>query len=351
MSRRLPRSAGPCVVAGAGFVLLRPVADLSSNRFERLRRLPRPPEAPSRAASSVRYTNRMKFGFVLKHHDFAYVERRGGLLLLTYMRGAPGRADYRGEALDRALAAFDERTATEACAAGLVVLQRALLCAEDLGRLLHALGGPEPWARLRAASLADIDEAFASVTADDGQVRQTAFCLPTRAQVKAEGWDSADQAAFLRLCSLVDARRTRMLASVAGLWSRHSRVAKATMHGLPVLAGEHMIEPPGAGRIGAEVVDPGVPFAVVLSTRASGAKINTSLQTLNMDRPSVASWHREGKVATRLFRDICDVQAASIMGGYGVIVPTELVRCLSADDRNRVERIVGSGGEDERAAS
>lgn len=300
----------------------------------------------------MRYTVDVKFGFALKHHDHAYVERRGGFQLLTYMRGAQGRADYRRDALDRALAAFDERTGTEACAAGLVVLQRALLCAEDLGRLLYAVAGPEPWTRLRSAKLGDIDGTFATATKDSGQFRRTAFCLLTDAQMDEEGWATADRVAFQRLCTFVDDRRARMLATVAGLWLRHSRVAKATMHGLPILAGRHVTDPPGAGNIGAEILDPGVPWAVVLSTRAHGTAVHTELHTLHMDRASVATLHREGKVATRLFRDLCEVQAGSIMGGYAMIVPTALTTRLSVEDRGRIERIVDARAEeDERAAS
>jgi|GEM_PF-2401297 len=299
----------------------------------------------------MRYTLEVKFGFSLKHHDHSYVERRGGFLLLTYMRGVHGRADFRRDALDRALTAHAERTGTDACAAGLVVLQRALLCAEDLGRLLHAVAGPEPWARLRSANLGEIDEAFVTATRDGGQFRHRAFCLPARAQIEDEGWDPADQGALQQLCALVDGRRARMLATTARLWLRHSRVAKATMHGLPVIAGKHVIEPPGAGAIGAGIADPGVPFAVVLSTRAHGKAVHTEQHTLKMDRASVAGWHRDGSVATKLFRDLCDVQVGSIMGGYGVIVPTELAARLSLEDRSRIERLVEAReDEDERAA-
>ena len=49
-----------------------------------------------------------------------------------------------------------------------------------------------------------------------------------------------------------------------------------------------------------------------------------------MDRSSVAAWRRDGVMATRVARDLCDAQAGSIMGGYGVIVPTDLVARLSA---------------------
>lgn len=294
----------------------------------------------------------MKIGFALKHHDHAYVERRGGFLLLTYMRGVQGRADYRRDALDRALAAYDERTSSEACAAGLVVLQRALLCAEDLGRLLYALAGPDAWTRLRSAKLGELDETFVTITSDGGQFRREAFRLPTPTVMAEEGWDVADQAALHRLCALVDSRRMRMLSAVAGLWLSHSRVAKATMHGLPVLAGKYIVEPPGAGSIGNGIVDPGVPFSVVLSTTARDTAVHTDLQTLAMDRSSVAAWRRDGVMATRVARDLCDAQAGSIMGGYGVIVPTDLVARLSVEDQGRIEHLVAvREEEDERAAT
>lgn len=83
----------------------------------------------------------MKIGLSLKHHDHEYVEQRGGFLLLTHMRAADGRASYRQAALDRALAGFDSPTGA---AAGFVVLQRAMLCVEDLGCQRRVKTDPPP---------------------------------------------------------------------------------------------------------------------------------------------------------------------------------------------------------------
>jgi len=296
----------------------------------------------------------VKVGFKVKHQDHAYVERRGGFELLTYMRAADGRATYRRAALDRAMAGVDVRIGLQAQAAGLVVLQRALLCAEDLGRLFHALAGPDAWQRLRSAQLPAIDDAYGAAVADSGAVRRAAFCLPTPEQLAEEGMGMEDRAAFGRLCGLVDARRARMMETAARLWLDHARVAKATMHGLPVLAGEHVTGPPGAGDLAASVpaaVRHGnVPYVAVLATSERDRHVNTEVRVLRMDRTAIAGWHRSGKVAARLYADLCEVQAGSIMAGCAAMVPTTLTDRLVASDQARIERLAAEHREDGGAA-
>jgi hypothetical protein len=72
----------------------------------------------------------------LRHHDHDYVERRGGFELLTHLRRAPARVKYRREAIERAYSRFqraeaEQRPEPECCGPGLLVLQRAVLAAEQ----------------------------------------------------------------------------------------------------------------------------------------------------------------------------------------------------------------------------
>jgi hypothetical protein len=100
----------------------------------------------------------MKLAFTIKHHDWDYIERRGGIELLTHLRGAATRVAFRRAAIDRAYVQFAAAEAAgrpdaEVGGLGLVVVQRALLAAEDLGGLLHAFRGDDPWDRLRRTTI------------------------------------------------------------------------------------------------------------------------------------------------------------------------------------------------------
>lgn len=112
-----------------------------------------------------------KLAVRLAHHDHEYVEDRGGWALLTHLRGAASRARYRTEAIDRAFDRFVEaedggRANPKIGGLALLVLQRALLAAEDLGGLLYAFRGSDPWARLVSARVPDLDAAFEAAFRD-----------------------------------------------------------------------------------------------------------------------------------------------------------------------------------------
>jgi hypothetical protein len=89
----------------------------------------------------------VKVGFTLTNIDASYVEKRGGVELFAHLGGAPARVEYRRRAIQRALGAIrgsrgrGETGSCEVGGFGLIVLQRALLAAEDLGGLLYALWG------------------------------------------------------------------------------------------------------------------------------------------------------------------------------------------------------------------
>lgn len=54
----------------------------------------------------------------------------------------------------------EQARAREVGGLGSLVLQRALLAAEDLGALVHDLLAPDPWHQLRATRIPDIDKAY-----------------------------------------------------------------------------------------------------------------------------------------------------------------------------------------------
>jgi hypothetical protein len=182
----------------------------------------------------------MRFGLQLTHHDFDYVERRGGAPLFSHMRGVAGRARYREEAVRRAERLYVASAAggagadnTRIAGMGLLVIQRATLAAEDLGGLLWALDGEDPWSRLTSTKVDQLDSVFQSVLTEPEKVLRH-FRLPTPVAVDDEpGVHTAQRAAIKRLTELHSLFWGYQLGVVARLWLRYKDLAKSTMHGYP----------------------------------------------------------------------------------------------------------------------
>jgi hypothetical protein len=227
-------------------------------------------------------------------------------------------------------------------------MQRALLAVEDLGRLLHAYGTDDPlssWERLRSANLRDIEQAFAAALDDPVAAFGRVFRLPSAEQLGEEpnelNLTPPELAAFARLSVAVHRRWAFMLASVASLWATHSAAAKATMHGWPMVAGEHLLGPPPAGQLAEGTPRSRPPrFAVVLSSSLSGDHLHTTTSIANLTPPAVAAYRRGGKQAARLAAELGEAQSASIMRRYKFMVPLDLKRSLSSDDQDLIDAVM-----------
>jgi hypothetical protein len=297
----------------------------------------------------------MQLAFTLQHHDLAYVDKRGGIELLTHLRGASERTEFRRAAVDRAWLEF-ERVSTEARpeaevgGLGLVVLQRSLLILEDFGGLLHALSGASPWTRLRSAGIPQLDEAYDAAIRDPPTCFTRIFRLAQHSDLEEDGLTSAECAALTRMRSRLVSRWTQMLQRAAALWRLHRNVAKATMHGFPVLAGAHVVGPPGAGDLKRLVsAPPQRPWALAVTSVARERNITTTPTIVRLDRSAVAEYRRVGRSTARLYAELAAIQVHSITGGHRVGIPTELVRaCSSADEHLIVQAQTRGAGPDDR---
>ena len=278
---------------------------------------------------------------VYTHHDHDYVERRGGPLLYTHMRGAPGRRRYRRAALERADSMYatalgDEGASMRVGGLGLLVLQRAMLAAEDLGGLLHALlGAPPSFERLTSVSYDELDKVFVDVRDRPARILEP-FILPTREILEDEDMTAAEVEAAMRLVTLTRSRWLQMLQRVAELWLDQRVVAKATMHGIPLVAGELVVGPPPAGVLAEDVRDPRTrPFAVAVLSRVQHDRreVITDRHVVQLDNGSVARYLRAGKAAVRLAEELSQTQAASIELGYGYGLPKHAFSLLSSQER------------------
>lgn len=291
----------------------------------------------------------MKAAFTLRHLDWPYVERRGGIELLTHLRGAGPRADARREGIDRAFARFqaaesDERFDAEIGGLGLVVVQRALLAAEDLGGLLYAFRTGDPWTEIRATRIDRIDKAFEWAVRQPAEPLQDVFLLADREVLEADGFSEADIEILLGLRERA-VRRWRMMLETAGsLWLSLHAVAKATQHGFPIWAGEFLFDGPGGGELIADL--PTSPFGrcalVVTSTErptAASIEVRSDRSPVRLDRDAVALYARSGKVAGRLYAEICEAHAESRMRGYAAAIPFALSHTLSSSDQARLREL------------
>lgn len=288
----------------------------------------------------------MKAGITLKHHDWSYVERRGGPELLTHLRGGQVRSEFRRACIERAYQHFvpaELRKGGESETGGLalIVVQRALIAAEDLGGLFHCLRSRHPWAALRGAAISDLDAAYEWVAAGGAEVARDVFLLPEEQVLRAEGHKDEVVNALLQLRHRSETRWLRMSETAATLWLSLRDVAKATMHGFPVCAGEHLFEPPGGGELadGLERSPYGRAALVVNSFELAtqdGVEVRTERKPVRLDRVAVTSYRSAGKVAARLYGELCEAHAGTQMSGHASHVPCRSARTLSLRDQKRL---------------
>jgi hypothetical protein len=287
----------------------------------------------------------MQLAITLEHPDPAYVEDRGGFAMLTYLRGAPERAEHRRISVSRPhkrfLTAQEEgRPSAETGGLGLLVLQRALLAAEDLGLLLHALDGPQPWERLRTAKIPDLDSVFSRVGSRSTEVIERVFRLPSEADLEGEARGAVQRRGLLWLRENAERRWSDMLTRASWLWLEHRNVAKATMHGFPVVAGAHIEGPPGAGELSVGIRRQTERYAVAVTSKVRGKEVVTDRTTLGLGNRAVGSFARHARVAIQATVELADAQAGSTMRRYRATMPTRAIKYLDNVTRAALESMV-----------
>jgi hypothetical protein len=287
----------------------------------------------------------MQLAITLDHPKPAYVEQRGGFAMLTYLRGTPKRAEHRRISVRRAHERFltaqeEQRSNAETGGLGLLVLQRALLAAEDLGRLLHALDGPEPWERLRTAKIPDLDLAFSRVASRSTEVIERIFRLPSEADLEGRAQDAVQNRGLLWLRDNAERRWSDMLTRASWLWLEHRNVAKATMHGFPVIAGAHIEGPPGAGELAVGIRRQTERYAVAVTSKVRGKEILTDRTTVVLGERAVGSFARHARVAIQATVELADAQAGSTMRCGRATMPTRAIKFLDNVTRDALESMV-----------
>jgi hypothetical protein len=299
----------------------------------------------------------LQIGISIVHHDHDFVERRGGHVFFTHLRGAPDRARCREEALQRGERLYNDAVATggtpeRICGAGLIVLQRAVLAVDDLAVVLHALAeddpeaaavpgsdaGAEVWRRMVSMTIPDEIALFRAIAEDPGQALR-AFRLPPDEVLAREPLTPAAQAAARRLRDRTARRWGEMLVRVARFWLAYGSAAKATMHGFAAIAGRQITEPPGAGFLGEHVRPPDHPFVVMVNSNVEGTNVQTPQVVVAMSPDRVRDFRRHGSTAVKLAVELCETLAEGIDRGYAYSVPPLLATSLSEADRDALAEV------------
>jgi hypothetical protein len=296
---------------------------------------------------SVAHHERMQFGLRIEHRLPSYVEEQGGWEFYSHVRAGRSRAEYRRRALLRATQTYRRLYAGGdselLCGAALLVIQRAAFCAEDLGGLLHALSDTEDrFKRLTSAGINHLDAVYAQVMLNlrqTGPVRQRSvlapFCIGPDKLIQGEtDVPKAWRDACVELAEICAVRWLKKMQPVASFWANYHDLAKATMHGYPMLAGRHVFGPPAAGWLAEHVTDPGVPFAVSLGTNEPRPQhLETAMTVIRCEPASIEPVQRAGRHAADVYEDLCSQQATTIETTAAVSIPGSLAHRLSDAQR------------------
>jgi hypothetical protein len=242
--------------------------------------------------------------------DPDFIDHAAGAAFYTHLRGAEVIVDFRIRGLARAYERYERALGEdvnepELGGLGLLVLQRAFLMVEDLGGLLFAMTGTDPWRRLTSYRAFELDELFVSILERRLDVAGV-LLLPTEAELDASPSLSTAEAraaaSKLRYLTLEEVRP--LFDFAAAFWMAHREPAKSTLHGFGVVAAEHIISPPGGGEL-KEIVsmDAERPFAVALVTKEDTAanKVETTHHHLDLTADNTEMVRATGIAAGELY--------------------------------------------------
>ena len=278
--------------------------------------------------------------------DPARVEATVGPPLYTYLRGLPVVIEFRRQALNRALAAYEAAVSaraaeSELAARGLLVLQRAFLPVEDLGALLVALRAPDPFVALTSYGINDIDQLFLGLfqrVLDPADV----FKLPQNDVIQREKQLTPLQRRAARQLRNVTAKHlARELHFVGYFWMGLRHVAKNTMHGFGFVSSAHLLGPPAAGTL-VEMVEDGQPRPFVLSLITQHDRpnlhLNTEHQTVELTREVIELMARSGLAACDLSDLLQNGWCFQLRTG-GFALPMTCIDKLSAEERAALQEV------------
>jgi hypothetical protein len=278
--------------------------------------------------------------------DVDYVEERLGRELYSHFRGLARVAAFRIGAVGRAHNLYEEARQEdlpepEVAGRGLLVLQRAMLCAEDLGSVLWALSGEiqDGWLRLTSYRPDELDGIYRDLLEGNLDIVEVWSMLTDVAIDEQEGRTDSQRAAVRRFRGLATEEIREGLEPVAAFWLGLRVGVKATMHGFSVLAAEHLIAPPGAGVLGTQFdLNRPRPFAASLVSAIDEAKrqVETTHHLIDLTPGSIADARNVAERCCALLTSLTVAWLYAIRTRHAFVMdPAPLAR-MSTEDQEAV---------------
>ena len=118
------------------------------------------------------------------------------------------------------------------------------------------------------------------------------------------------------------------------------------MHGFPIIAGELITEPPGAGELAEGLVPPNErPFAVALVSRVAGTEVTTDRHIIHLNRAAIDFFRTTGIDAARLGGELASLKAEGIRNGLGATLPLGGLGRLTKPERAAIDALLVANGE------
>lgn len=277
----------------------------------------------------------------------AYVEEKLGRELYSHLRGADRVADFRRSATSEAHRLYEEARASGAAESelgglGLLVLQRALLAAEDLGAVLWALAGEPRWLRFTSYRPGDLDRTYRDLARSHLSVDDL-WLLPSENALREELPADAAEAA-LRLRRLTTKQIIEQLELVAAYWLGHRVGVKAVMHGFGLISSDALEDPLGAGVLEEIIPRPAdKPFAVSLVSKVDRRQkhVETTHHVLDLSPPTVARARATAEAACDLLESLASARIFAVRTQHAYVLGDDLAGHLTPEERRVLSEHIG----------
>jgi hypothetical protein len=265
----------------------------------------------------------------------------GGAAFVTYCLGAETRVKHRREAIKRAQSAH-RRAANRGESpypTALIYGQRLGVALEDLGRLsiaLEAVGSSDAFDALRGATPDDLDAVFDRLR--DAEALRCAFKQPCAADVA--DLDVELRGPVLAASAAQTAQWQKHWASCAGGWPLLRRLAKGMRHGSPLVPREIVLEPPGAGLLGAGSDDRFDRWVLAINTDEDDnlKSISTQWSVADISDKTLARAHSAVLDGLALAKDLQEAHVGRATHGYKWVLSRDIVKKLNNEHRMIIER-------------
>jgi hypothetical protein len=262
---------------------------------------------------------------------------------VAYCAGAAARAEVRRDAVNRAYAAHKRavQRGDDAYPPALVLAQRLGVALEDLARLALALRtlrtGQDAFVALRDASFDEMTEVYAELARDAEALRS---CLHLPSADTTDDLEPEARAALLEAGEAIARRWHGQWQRAASGWLLLRRLAKAMRHGSPLLPRELVIDPPGAGRLGAGLGDLYARWVLLVDTTVDDAarEHRTEYGSADISDATLRQARQGGLDAISLTKDLAEGHWHRMLTQSRWAIPRDALRYLTREQRSILER-------------